>query len=186
MADFRIGGTMFTHADVVVKFTPYEGGNKGIPFRIVAPKSLDASNEGKAIVARGAEIEVVSLGMGESVGKWSLGVDVMQIATDYEVHCGPGAARMRHDAQIIFTRPSLAPITFHLEFMIIEKGFGGFKSESGAQPTNEFSGQCRKVLMERGGVKYDPFKLPAGSSATSPPGAGGGLGLEFGVVLEVG
>src|SRR6185437_11095703 len=116
---------------------------------------------------------------GESTGKFSIGFDVMQAAADYEAHCGSGAARMRHDAQIIFTRPSLAPITFHIQFGIIEKGFGAFKSESGGQPTVEFSGQCQKVLMEMNGQKFDPFKLPAGSSASSPPGGGGGLGLSF-------
>ena len=112
--------------------------------------------------------------------------NVMQAGADYEAHCGDGAARMRHDGQLIFTRPGLAPITFHLVFMIMEKGFGAFKSEAGAQPTNEFSGPCRKVLMEMNGRKYDPFKLPVGSTASLPPGGGGGLGLTLDVELEFG
>jgi hypothetical protein len=180
---FRLGGTMFMDADRTLTLTPYEGQSAGVPFKTVAVKSLDFGDKGKAVAARGAEIEAASLGLGESLADWKIDFDVMKAAVDYTLHCGNGWKRMRHDGALIFTRPGLAPVTFHLEFMIIEEG-GGVKSGGSAQPTDGWSGKARKVLIETEGQKIDPFALPKGGG-----GGGfnsGGLSVEFGVSLEFG
>jgi len=160
---FIIGGQMYVHADHVLMLTPGAGPNAGQPWRTKGAKSIDAKNEGKAIVAKGGTIVPVAIAMGETEGSFTLGFDVMQFSIDYLAYCGDGAQRMTHQGQLIFTRPSVAPVTFYMIDMIIEKGFG-VKSDAGAQPSDEFSGKMRLMEIMAKGKRINPFRLPNGSA----------------------
>jgi hypothetical protein len=160
---FLIGGQMFVHADHILKLTPGAGPNAGQPWQSKFAKSLEAKNEGKAIVAKGGTIVPVAIAMGESEGSFTIGFDVMQGSIDYLDWCGDGAQRMTHQGQIIFIRPSVAPVTFYLVDMILEKAFG-LKSDAGAQPSDEFSGKMRLLEMKVKGRRINPFRVPAGTA----------------------
>lgn len=159
---FLIGGAMFVHADHVLKLTPHDGPNAGQPWRSKMAKSLSAENGGKAIVAKGGTIVPVAIALAETEGSFTIGFDVMQGSMDYLDWCGPGAQRMIHQGQIIFTRPGLAPISFYLIGMIIEKGFG-LKSDAGAQPSDELTGKMRLLEIGLKGKRINPFALPVGT-----------------------
>jgi hypothetical protein len=157
---FRIGNEIHVHADARVQLAPNEGPNARQPFTVRAAKSLSADNGAKAIVITSAGVlEPVAVALASAEPSFSLGLDVMQVSTDYALHCGNGYQRMSHTATIVFNRPGLPPITFTLSQVIIEKGFG-LKSDAGGQPTDEISGKFRRMRIKYKGKTLDPFALP--------------------------
>ncbi len=156
---FRIGGQVFVHADHVCIAKPHEGPNRGVPYRFLSAKSLSASNDGKAIELRGSRIEAVAVALAESSSSFSIGLEVMHEAVAYADFCGPGAQRMAHEIEIVFTRPGLAPVTFYIRDAIMEKLLN-LKSDSGAQPTNEISGKNRVLEIGYRRKILNPFARP--------------------------
>lgn len=159
---FRIGDKVFVHADARVHLTPQEGANAGVPFLVRSAKSLKSDNGAKVIVLKGTSIVPVTVAVAEAEPSFTIGLDVMQVSVDYLEHCGNGAQRMLHNGQIVFVRKGLAPVTFELEDMGLEKAFG-LSSDSGGAPGDEWSGKMRRLLIKYKGKGYDPFADPSGN-----------------------
>jgi hypothetical protein len=158
---FRVGSTTFVHADGRTKFIPLEGPNAGQPFLVRAVKSLEADQAGKAISMQGQSITPQAVAIASAEPTWKVGLDVMQVAIDLLEFAGQGAARMHYEIVTIMERPGLAPVSFICEDAVIEKGFG-LKSDAAAQPTDEFSGKQRRLLIRYKGTIYDVFAIPGG------------------------
>lgn len=156
---FRIGDKIHTHADGRVVFTPEEGARAGQPFAVRACKSMGLELGGKVISLVGNQIEPVANALASAEPSISIGLDVAQVSLDLADWAGDGYARMAWGASITLNRPGLPPMTWLASHVIWEKGFG-FKSDSGASPTDEFSGKFTQVRVKYKGRTLNPFALP--------------------------
>lgn len=180
MADFKLGGVVYAHADGKVTLRPRIQGGQQKTF--LSAKSFEGDANVEAFLLEGTAGQAVAIGVAMSKPDWKIELSNFEEILQYAKLCGPGYQRMHHDVGISFTQGARTA-TVAIGNCVIEKGWG-LKSETSGGPGTSMSGKA--LTLDLDGVSGQPQLGVSGGGGGFAIGASisiGGLSLGVGLSL---
>lgn len=143
---FKLNGVDYIHADASAAVIPLEGDNAGVPFELLAVKSMEGDLAVTSEHLDGFSLEPLAVVTTGAKPKWKMELSRWAEAADLGQHIGPGAVTIPCNILITFQRPGKPTSKILIKNGPITEGLGAFKSASGSGPAGSLGGNCVNIV----------------------------------------